>query len=68
MQVGSEKTVETGEDKLEKEKVDEVAKSEAENLEPPVNVGDEVKTSEDLPKELPAKSTPKQSNDINSHL
>ena len=46
LQVGSEKTVETGEDKLEKEKVDEVAKSE------------------DLPKELPAKSTQKQSNNI----
>ncbi len=46
LQVGSENPVETGEDKLEKEKVDEVAKSE------------------DLPKELPAKSTQKQSNNI----
>jgi hypothetical protein len=68
LQVGSEKTVETGEDKLEKEKVDEVAKSEVENLEPPINVGDEIKTSQDLPKELPAKSTQKQSNNIISKV
>ena len=64
----SEKTVETGEDKLEKEKVDEVAKSEVQNLEPPVNIGDEIKTSQDQPKELPAKSTQKQSNNIISKV
>ena len=64
----SEKTVETGEDKFEKEKVDEVAKSEVQNLEPPVNIGDEIKTSQDQPKELPAKSTQKQSNNIISKV
>ena len=64
----SEKTVETGEDKLEKEKVDEVAESEVQNLEPPVNIGDEIKTSQDQPKELPAKSTQKQSNNIISKV
>ncbi|KAL0006498.1 hypothetical protein SO802_014059 [Lithocarpus litseifolius] len=68
LHLGSEKTVETGEDKLEKEKVDEVAKSEVQNLEPPVNVGDEIKTSQDQPKELPAKSTQKQSNNIISKV
>jgi len=68
LQIRNEETAETGEDKLEKEKVDEIAKSDVQNLEPSVDAGDETKTSQDLPKELPAKSAQKHSNNIISKV
>jgi hypothetical protein len=68
LQVRNEEAAETGKDKLEKEKVDEIAKSDIQNLEPSVDAGDETKTSQDLPKELPAKSSQKQSNNIISKV
>ena len=68
LQVRNEEAAETGKDKLEKEKVDEIAKSDIQNLEPSIDAGDETKTSQDLPKELPAKSSQKQSNNIISKV
>ncbi|XP_059457346.1 uncharacterized protein LOC132187161 [Corylus avellana] len=68
LQERNEEAAETGKDKLDKEKVDEIEKSDVQNLEPSVDAGDETKTSQDLPKELPAKSSQKQSNNIISKV
>ncbi|KAM0994675.1 hypothetical protein TB1_009604 [Malus domestica] len=66
-EVKGEETVKTDADRLEKIK-DEVAKPD-QNLEPPpTKDGDQAKPPEDLPKEVPAKSSQKQSNNLLSKV
>ncbi|KAF2307352.1 hypothetical protein GH714_026581 [Hevea brasiliensis] len=52
------------EDKVGKENAEEIAKSNARNLEPSTKNGDVAKASQDLLREVPAKTTQKQSNNI----
>ncbi|KAM1198806.1 hypothetical protein ACFXTH_010105 [Malus domestica] len=66
-EVKGEETVKTDADRLEKIK-DEVAKPDQNVEPPPTKDGDQAKPPEDLPKEVPAKSSQKQSNNLLSKV
>ncbi|KAF9669793.1 hypothetical protein SADUNF_Sadunf13G0001400 [Salix dunnii] len=59
-----EETAKTNEESSEQEKVDEIAKSDTQNLESFVKDAEDAKESQDLPIEVPAKPTQKHSNNI----
>jgi hypothetical protein len=59
-----EETAKTIEENSEQEKVDEIAKSDTQNLEYSVRDAEDAKESQDLPREVPAKPTQKHSNNI----
>ncbi|KAF2324085.1 hypothetical protein GH714_006555 [Hevea brasiliensis] len=64
LEVKDEESAKTSEDKVGKENAEEIAKSDAHNLEPSTKNGDDAKASQDLPREVPAKPIQKQSNNI----
>ncbi|XP_048439346.1 flagellar attachment zone protein 1-like [Pyrus x bretschneideri] len=66
-EVKGEETVKTDADRLEKI-MDEVAKPDQNVEPPPTKDGDQAKPPEDLPKEVPAKSSQKQSNNLLSKV
>ncbi|KAL3573332.1 hypothetical protein D5086_023945 [Populus alba] len=59
-----EGTAKTNEENSEQEKVDEIAKSDTQNLEYSVKDAEDAKESQDLPREVPAKPAQKHSNNI----
>ncbi|CAK7340412.1 unnamed protein product [Dovyalis caffra] len=59
-----EETPKNNEENSEQEKVDEIAKSDAQNLESFAKDSEDTKVSQDRPREVPAKPTHKQSNNI----
>ncbi|CAN6715279.1 unnamed protein product [Malus baccata var. baccata] len=66
-EVKGEETVKTDADRLEEIK-DEVEKPDQNVKPPPTKVGDQAKPPEDMPKEVPAKSSQKQSNNLLSKV
>ncbi|OAY42465.1 ABC transporter F family member 4 [Manihot esculenta] len=64
LEVKDEESAKISEDKAGKENAEEIAKSDAQNLEPSPKNGNDAKASQDLPREVPAKLTQKQSNNI----
>ncbi|XP_021620735.1 microtubule-associated protein futsch isoform X2 [Manihot esculenta] len=64
LEAKDEESAKASEGKVGKENVEEIAKSEAWNLESSTKDGDDAKASQGLPREIPAKPIQKQSNNI----
>ena len=63
-----EESVKTGVDNMKKVQIEEPVKNEVQTPEPPTKESDATKTSQDIPKETPAKPAQKQSNNILSKV
>ncbi|KAL3591023.1 hypothetical protein D5086_009663 [Populus alba] len=65
LEAKEEESAKNNKENSEQEKVDEIAKSDTQNLEPSTTKdADDIKVSQDLPREVPAKPTQKHSNNI----
>jgi hypothetical protein len=65
LEAKEEESAKNNKENSEQEKVDEIAKSDTKNLEPSTTKdADDIKVSQDLPREVPAKPTQKHSNNI----